>query len=85
MAVVDIAGLEEEGMSRHAAEQRTAAVELLHALLGETDQVAVVQVRVVGMALEMRADHLDAGIGILLEVDPRLRVHRLLPVCAVNA
>ena len=67
---MDIAGFEEEGLSRHAAEQRTAAMELLHALLGETDQVAVVPVRVVGVPLEMRADHLDAGIGILLEVDP---------------
>lgn len=70
MTVMDIAGFEEEGLPRHAAEQRTAAVKLLHTLLGEADQVAVVPVRVISVALEMRTDHLDAGIGILLEVDP---------------
>ncbi len=67
---MNVAGLEEEGLPRHAAEQGAAAIELLHALLCEADQVAVVPVRIVGMPLEMRADHLDAGIGILLEVDP---------------
>ena len=82
---MDIAGFEEEGLAGHATEQRAAAMKLLHTLLGKADQVAVMPVWIVGVPLEMRADHLDAGIGILLEVDPRLRVHRLLPVFAVNA
>jgi hypothetical protein len=45
-------------------------VELLHTLFGEADQVAVVPVRVVGMPDEMRTNDLDAGIGILSEVNP---------------
>ena len=50
-------------------------MELLHALFGEADQVAVVEVRIVGVAFEMGADRLDAGFGILFS-----SIQSLLPM-----
>jgi len=72
---MDLAGLEQEHLPRRAAVQFPAAVELLDALLGEADQVAFVKVRVVGVAFEMGTDRLDAGLGILLQIDPVMRTH----------
>lgn len=54
MTVMDTAGLKEEGLPSAAVEQRTAAMELLHTLFGQADQITVVPVRIVGAALKMR-------------------------------
>ncbi|MNO41766.1 hypothetical protein D3C76_319430 [compost metagenome] len=70
MAVMDFTGLQQEYVPRRAAMAYSPAIELLHTLLGNANQEAVVPVRVVGMPDEMRADRLDAGVGVLLEVDP---------------
>ncbi|MNV74953.1 hypothetical protein D3C71_1682100 [compost metagenome] len=48
---------------------------MLHPLLGDTHQIAVMPVRVVGMALEMRTQGLDAGIGVLGQIEPVVRSH----------
>jgi hypothetical protein len=72
---VDVARLEQKYLPRRAAVAHPAAVELLHTLFGDADQEAVVPVRVVGMADEMRTDRLDAGVGVLLEVDPVAHEH----------
>ncbi|MNT89226.1 hypothetical protein D3C72_2299250 [compost metagenome] len=48
---------------------------MLDPLLGDAHQITVVPVRVVGVALEMRAQGLDAGVGILGQVDPVVRRH----------
>jgi len=70
VAVVQLAGFEQKHLPWCAAVQRPAAVKLLNALFGEADQVAVMEVRVVGMTLEVRTDRLDTGLGILLQIDP---------------
>ena len=69
-AVMDFTGFQQEYVPRRAAMAYSPAIELLHTLLGNVNQEAVVPVRVVGMSDEMRADRLDAGVGVLLEVDP---------------
>jgi len=65
---VQLAGFEQKHLPWRAAVQRPAAVKLLNALFGEADQVAVMEVRVVGMTFEMRTDRLDTGLGILLQM-----------------
>lgn len=50
-------------------------VELLYALFGDAHQVAVVPMGVIRMAFEMRAQGLDAGVGVLGQVDPIVRRH----------
>jgi len=75
VAVVQLAGFEQKHLPRRAAVQRPATVKLLHALFGEADQVAVMEMRVVGMPFEMRTDRLDAGFGILLQIDPVIGTH----------
>jgi len=52
-----------------------ATVELLQTLLGVAHQIGVVPVRVIGMALEMGAQGLDAGLGVLLQLDPVIVGH----------
>ena len=85
VAVVDVAGLEEEHLAGGADVALVAAAELLHTGLGVADQVGVVPVRIVGVALEMRTQALDAGVGILQQVDPVVFVHGLPPhACPVG-
>jgi hypothetical protein len=69
-AVMNVARLEQEHLARRALVPGPATVELLHPLLGDAHQVAVVPVRIVGVPLEMRAQGLDAGVGVLGQVDP---------------
>ncbi|MNG29634.1 hypothetical protein D3C84_1151000 [compost metagenome] len=48
---------------------------MLDPLLGDAHQIAVMPVRVVGVAFEMRAQGLDAGVGVLGQVDPVVSAH----------
>lgn len=50
VAVMQLAGFHQEHLAGHAVVARAAAVELLHALFGHADQVAVVPMGIVGMA-----------------------------------
>ncbi len=70
-----LAGFEQKDLAGRAAVQCPAAMELLNALFGEADQVAFMKMRVVGMAFEMRTDRLDAGFGILVQIDPVIGPH----------
>jgi hypothetical protein len=53
---------------------RPTAVEALHALLGEADQVGLMPVRIVGMRMpgEMRVQGFDAGFPVVGKVDQLL-------------
>ncbi len=75
LAVVDFPRFQQEHLARRALVPGPAAVELLHPLLGDAHQVAVVPVRVIGVAGEMGPQGLDAGVGILGQVDPVGRGH----------
>ena len=74
-AIVDLARLQQKRLTYNAAVQGPTAVELLNALLRKADEVAVMPMRIVGMAFEMRADGLDACFGIQLQVDPAAVIH----------
>nr|VVM96027.1 hypothetical protein PS652_03038 [Pseudomonas fluorescens] len=75
MTVVDFPRFQHEHLARGAEVLQLAAMKLLHALFGDTDQVTVVPVRVIGVALEMRAHRLDTGVGVLGEIDPVVAGH----------
>ena len=75
IAVVEFPRLQQEHLPRHAVMAHAPAVELLHALFGHAYQVAVVPMGVIRMAFEMRAQGLDAGVGVLGQVDPIVRRH----------
>jgi hypothetical protein len=66
MAVVDIARLQHQHMARRALNTRTTTIELLHALLGETDEIRVMPVRIVGMPFEMRTQRFYSGSFVLV-------------------
>jgi hypothetical protein len=53
-------------VARRALNTRAAAIELLDALLGETDEIRVMPVRIVGMPLEMRTQRFYAGAFVLM-------------------
>lgn len=53
----------------------TATIELLHALLGDAHEKAVMPMRVVGMPLKMRANRFNPGIDILGQLDPVAFIH----------
>ncbi|MNL67428.1 hypothetical protein D3C87_1920150 [compost metagenome] len=72
---MDITGFEQEHLARRALMFRPPTVELLNPLLGNAHQIAVMPMRVVGVAPEMRAQRLDAGVGILGQVDPVVSGH----------
>ena len=74
--VVDLPRFDQEYLAGGAVVSASAAVELLHADLGVADQVAVVPVRIVGVALEMGAQGLDPGLGVAGQVDPVSAPHR---------
>src|SRR5690606_12582188 len=56
-----------------------AAIELLNALLRYPHQIAVMPMRVVSVAFKMRTNRLDAGLIVLLEVDPVGGAHGFPP------
>ena len=74
-AVMHLARLNQNDLARHAVVALPPAMKALHALLGKADQIGVVPMRVVGVTLKMSANRLNAGIGILLEIDPVAGVH----------
>ncbi|MNN40739.1 hypothetical protein D3C81_1548240 [compost metagenome] len=53
----------------------SAAIELLHALLGDADEEAVMPVRIVGMPLKMSTNRFNPGVGILGQLDPVAFIH----------
>lgn len=67
IAVVDFPGFEQKDLSGRAVVDPLSAFELLHALLGEANQIAFVPVRIVSMPFEVRAQRLNAGVGILVQ------------------
>ncbi len=75
LAVVQLARLQQKDLPRGTQVALATAVELLDALLGVAHQIGVVPVRVIGMALEMGAQGLDAGVGVLLQLDPVIVGH----------
>ena len=75
LAIVQFAGLQQKDLAGSAQVALAAAVELLQALLGVAHQIGVVPVRVIGMALEMGAQGFDAGLGVLLQLDPVIVGH----------
>ena len=79
MAIVDFTRLQQKHMPRRTAMTHTTAIELLHALLGHSDEKTVMPVRIVGMPTEMRPNRLDPGIDILGERDPVAFVHGRTP------
>ena len=79
MAVVDFTRLEQKHVPRRTAMTHPAAVELLDALLGHSDEKTVMPVWIVGMPTEMRTNRLDPGIDILGERDPVAFVHGRTP------
>lgn len=52
-----------------------AAIELLHTLLGNADEEAVMPVRIVGMALKVSANRFNPGVDILGQLDPVAFIH----------
>ncbi len=70
VAVVQFFWLQHKYRAGAAAVLFTARVKLLHALLCHADQIAVVPVRIVGVAGEMRADSLDAVQGVAAQIYP---------------
>ena len=53
-------------MARRALNTRATAIELLHALLGETDEIRVMPVRIVGMPFEMRTQRFYPSAFVLV-------------------
>ena len=70
VAVVQLLRLQHKYRAGTTAVLFTARVKLLHALLRHADQIAVVPVRIVGVAGEMRADGLDAVQGVAAQIYP---------------
>ncbi|MNG23869.1 hypothetical protein D3C84_1085250 [compost metagenome] len=72
---MDVPRLEQKHLARRALVFGPTTIELLDSLLGDAHQITVMPVRIVGMALKMRAQCLDAGVGVLGEVEPVIRAH----------
>ncbi|MNP20615.1 hypothetical protein D3C76_1131910 [compost metagenome] len=72
---MNITRLEQEHLARCALVPGPPAVELLDPLLGNAHQIAVMPVWIVGMAFKMRAQRLDAGVGVLGQIKPVVAGH----------
>lgn len=72
VTVVDVARFKHEDLAGRTVVPHPTAVETLHALLGESDQVGFVPVRIIGMRVprEMRVQGFDAGVPVEGKVDP---------------
>ncbi|MCY1186515.1 hypothetical protein D9M73_273940 [compost metagenome] len=72
---MDVTGLEQKHLARRALVPGPSAIELLDPLLGDAHQITVMPVRVVGVTYEMRAQGLDAGVGVLGQIKPVVAGH----------
>ena len=73
--VVNIAWLQQYDLAGHAVIALATTVKALHALLGKAHQVTVVPVWVISVAIKVRANGLNAGISVLLEINPVACTH----------
>ncbi|ANI00974.1 hypothetical protein A8L59_15200 [Pseudomonas koreensis] len=69
---MNVPGFEHEDFARGAVMPCPTAVEALHTLLGEADQVGLMPMRIVGVRVpgEMRVQGFDAGFPVVGKVDP---------------
>ena len=72
---MDLARLQQKHAAGSAAVLNASAIELLNPLLGDPHQIAVVPVRVIGMALKMGTQGFDAGFIVLSQIDPVVSSH----------
>lgn len=75
MPIVDFPWLQHKYLARRTEMANTPAIELLHPLFGYPYQKAVMPMRIVGMPLEMGANRLNPGIGILGQLNPVACIH----------
>ena len=58
--------MQHHGLAGAAGAHRAAIMELLHAIERHADRIAIVAVRIVGMAVEARRQPAHAGAGLVL-------------------